>query len=324
MNNEKTRRQFLELVFKASVASALVTTAECRPDSRSSALPQRTLGRTGEKLSILGLGLGPLGIAHYSPAEVEKVVEVALDLWGGVVYLDVQPDYGDAELYLASLLSKRRKQIFIATKTWEQSESAVMISVQKSLRRLEVSKVDAVLLNNIGMFDVDRLFQPDGALAGLKRAQREGLVRYIGISGHMGTGACARALESGEFDIVMPAINFVDRHTYNFEEKVLPAAAKHNVGVVAMKILGGAVSWDYSTRSQRALLTGDDYLPAIHYALDVRGVCTAIIGCKTVHEVRLAAEAARSYHKMDERVYANLVKRGKELATQWGEHFGPR
>jgi predicted aldo/keto reductase-like oxidoreductase len=253
---------------------------------------------------------------------MEKVVTAALDTWGGVVYIDVQPDYGDAEKNLAPLLLKRRQDIFIATKTWEQSESAVLVSVQESLRRLGVSYVDAILLNNIGMFDFERLFRPEGALAGLRKAQKQGLMRYIGISGHMGTSVIARALESGEFDIVMPVINFVDRHTYNFEEKVLPIAAKHNVGIVAMKVLGGAISWDYSTRSQRALLTGIDYRPAIHYALGVTGVSAAVIGCKTVEEVQSAMEAARSYRQINRKRDVAIMERGKELAAQWGEHFG--
>jgi len=158
-------------------ATTVAMTVGYRPVLGTSALPQRTLGRTGAKISILGLGLGPLGIANYSPAEVEKIVTAALDLWGGVVYLDVQPDYGDAEQNLAPLLLRRRQDIFIATKTWEQSESAVMASVQDSLHRLKVSRVDAVLLNNIGMFDFERLFRPKGALAGLKKAQKHGRVR---------------------------------------------------------------------------------------------------------------------------------------------------
>jgi len=320
MSNRWTRRKFIERM--AHVAGA-ITVGTTVGYSGTSALPQRTLGRTGVKISIIGLGLGPLGIANYSPAEVENVVTAALDLWGGVVYLDVQPDYGDAEQNLAPLLLRRRQDIFIATKTWEQSESAVMASVQESLRRLKVSYVDAILLNNIGMFDFERLFRSDGALAGLKKAQKEGLVRYIGISGHMGTSTFAQALESSEFDIVMPVINFVDRHTYNFEENVLPIAVKHNVGIVAMKVLGGAVSWDYSTRSQRALLTGNDYQPAIHYALDVTGVSTAVIGCKTVKEVQSAMETARSYRPINGKRYTALMERGRELAAQWGEHFGP-
>lgn len=323
MSHRWTRRQFLERLAQAGAATTVGISIGYTPVLGTSALPQRTLGRTGVKISILGLGLGPLGIANYSPVEMGKIVAAALDLWGGVVYVDVQPDYGDAEQNLAPLLLRRRQDIFIATKTWEQSESAVMASVRESLRRLRVSHLDAILLNNIGMFDFERLFRPEGALSGLRKAQKQGLVRYLGISGHMGTSAFAQALESGEFDIAMPVVNFVDRHTYNFEEKVLPIAAKHNVGIVAMKVLGGAVSWDYSTRSQRALLIGTDYEPAIHYALGVTGVSTAVIGCKTVKEVQSATKAARSYRPINGKRYAALMERGRELAALWGKHFGP-
>ena len=141
------------------------------------------------------------------------MVHAALDEWGGLVIMDVQPDYGDAERHLAPVLRARRNQIFIMTKTWEQARAGAFASVQQSVRRLGVEYVDAVLLNNIGLFDLGRLFSTDGALAGLRDARRDGMLRYVGLSGHMGRDRFATALDSGEFDIAMPALNFVDRHT---------------------------------------------------------------------------------------------------------------
>ena len=191
------------------------------------------------------------------------------------------------------------------------------------MRRFGVEYVDAVLLNNIGLFDPGRLFSTDGALAGLRDAQRDGLLRYVGLSGHMGRDRFAIALDSGEFDIAMPALNFVDRHTYNFEGTVLPVAHKHGAAVVAMKVLGGAVGWDYSTRAQRALLLGDDYEPALHYALGLPDVAAAIVGCRSVEEVRQAKETASRFSPLNEAEIARLLDRGKMLAAQWGTHFGP-
>jgi len=121
----------------------------------------------------------------------------------------------------------------------------------------------------------------------------------------------------------MPALNFVDRHTYNFEGTVLSVAHKREVAVVAMKVLGGAVGWDYSTRAQRALLLGDDYEPALRYALGLPGVATAIVGCKSVEEVRQATDAASRFSPLHEAELARLLERGKVLAAQWGTHFGP-
>jgi len=241
MTDRRTRRAFLRTIARGSAAISLGTALGTEGCASRALLPQRILGRTGVKASILGLGLGPLGIAGYTAQELQTVAQAALEEWGGPVIIDVQPDYGDAESHLAFLLRARRNQIFIMTKTWEQARADAFASVQCSVRRLGVEYVDAVFLNNIGLFDLGRLFSRDGALAGLRDAQRGGLLRYVGLSGHMGRDRFATALDSGEFDIAMPALNIVDRHTYNFEGTVLPVARKHGVAVVAMKVLGGAV-----------------------------------------------------------------------------------
>jgi predicted aldo/keto reductase-like oxidoreductase len=209
----------------------------------------------------------------------------------------------------------------MVTKTWEQQKAKVVASIEESLRRLGIESADAVLLNNIGLFDLERLFKPDGALDGLRELRKRGLVRYVGLSGHMLTRAFIQTLESGEFDVAMFVVNFVDRHTYNFEEKVIPVARRHDVGVAAMKVLGGAAS-GYERRDQRSLLTGSDIEPAIHYALGVPGVCTAVIGCKSIEEVRLAGQAARRYRPVSKEQYQALMQRGKQLAKEWGQHLG--
>lgn len=197
----------------------------------------------------------------------------------------------------------------------------MVASIEESLRRLGIESADAVLLNNIGLLDLERLFKPGGALAGLQEVRKRGLVRHLGLSGHMLTQAFARALESGEFDLAMFVVNFVDRHTYNFEEKVIPVARKHNVGVAAMKVLGGAAS-GYERKDQRALLVGPDFEPAVHYALGVPDVCTAVIGCKSTEEVRLAGQATRRFGLMSREQYQAIMKRGEQLAREWGTHLG--
>lgn len=315
--------EFLETMNKGAGGTSLDTALGAQGRISGRALPQRTLGRTGAKVSVLGLGLGPLGIGGYTALELQTVVLTALEEWGGLVVIDVQSDYGNAESHLAPVLRSHRKRVFIMTKTWEQARTDAFASVQQSVHRLGVEYVDAVLLNNIGFFELESLFQSDGALAGLRDAQQDGLLRYVGLSGHMGRDRFATAVDSGEFDIAMPVLNFVDRHTYDFEGTVLPVARKHKVGVVAMKVLGGAVERDYSTRVQRALLLGDDYEPAIHYALGLPDVAVAIIGCKSVEEVRRATHAARRFSPMSEADVAKLLAHGKVLAAQWGTHFGP-
>ena len=120
MKKSCNRREFMHQLAMAGSALAVLTEFWQSKGLAGYPLPKRTLGRTGVEISVLGLGLGPLGIAKFSPEELQAVVGAALDDWGGPVLVDAQWDYGEAELYIAPLLKKRRADIFIIIKTWEQ------------------------------------------------------------------------------------------------------------------------------------------------------------------------------------------------------------
>ena len=319
MGAQCNRRESLRIIAKAATGVALGPLARFAETESDRTVPHRTLGRTGVNVPIVGLGLGPLGLGGFSPAELQAAAEAAIG--EGLTYFDVQWDYGDAEHNLAPVLKAHRSKVFLVSKTCEQPRTKTFASLRECLGRLGAEYLDAVLLNNIGDFDLDLLTAPDGVLAGLREAQKEGLVRFLGISGHMRAGHFVQALDTGEFDIVMMPINFVDRHTYQFESKVLPVAANHGVGVVAMKVLGGALKYD--TRRQRARLAGPDYEHAIPYALSTENVATAVIGCKSIQEIRQAAHVAHSLRPLGAQETARLLARGKHLASQWGLHLGP-
>jgi len=287
--------------------------------SHPSPLPRRKLGRTGTEVSIIGLGLASLGMARYSPKEFRMVVEAAIE--EGVSYFDMQPDYGEAERLLAPLLRQNRDRMFVVTKTWEKSKQGVLNSIAGSLERLRVPYIDAVLLNSIGSYDMKRLFDTEGPFAGLVEARRRGQVRFLGLSGHYRPGHFVEALKSSKFDMVMAPFNFVDRHVYTFEQEILPAAIKQDVGIVAMKTLGGAVGLKYDTRAQTAMLLQDDHRSAIRYVLGLQQMSCAVIGCKSVEEVHLATRAGREYHPLSETEMTSVLAHGKELAAQWGAHY---
>jgi predicted aldo/keto reductase-like oxidoreductase len=319
MDAQRGRRESLLMIAKAATGIAL-SQMPCPAETESNgAVPRRTLGRTDADVPIIGLGLGPLGLGGFSAAELQAVAEAAIG--EGITYFDVQWNYGEAERSLAPVVKTRRSAVFLCGKTWEQPRSQAFTSIRESVRRLGAEYLDAVLLNNIGDFNLDLLATADGVLGGLKQAQKEGLVRFLGICGHMRAGHFVRALDTGAFDIVMMPVNFVDHHTYEFENKVLPAAAKCGAGIVAMKVLGGA--YKYDTRQQRARLIGPDYERAIRYALAVRGVATAVVGCKSVDEIRRAASLARRLRPLAAEEIGALLARGKRMAAQWGAHLGP-
>lgn len=287
---------------------------------RAGTLPQRPLGRIDRRVSLLGLGMAPLGFGGTSAAEAAALVNEAIDL--GVTYIDVAPSYNDAEAKLGPVMRRRRDKVFLVTKVRAQTKEGVLREVRQSLRRMQTDYVDAVHLHNLGDFDMKQTFgSPDGAFAGLKAAKAAGYLRYFGISGHMRPGRFVEALNTGEIDLVMVALNFVDRFTYNFEETVLPVAQRHRAGVAAMKVLGGAVGMRYSP-PQPAMLASH-YRDAIRYALSLPGVSTLVIGVKDREELRQAVTTVQNATPLSAEEEKRILARGKELAPRWGAHFGP-
>ncbi|HZO89251.1 MAG TPA: aldo/keto reductase [Chthonomonadaceae bacterium] len=318
-----SRRNFLK---GTAVAAGSLTTLSLAETASSAAdqegtLPRRVLGRTKEKVSILGIGMAPLGSNNTTTAQAEAVVHAALDQ--GITYIDVSPDYGNAEDKLKGVLKTRREGLFLVTKVNpdRQDRQGVQRQVEESLKRMGVAQVDAVHIHNLGDFDMDRLFTPDGAIAGLKEARERGLLRFIGTSGHMRPQRFATAIATGDIDLTMNALNFADRHNYDFEGLVLPVAQQHGTAVVAMKVLGGAKNWQYDGKTPGTL--AEYHSRAIRYSLGLPGVACAVIGLSNAEEVKQAAEAARHYTPLSAAERSDLLAIGRRLAQARGLYYGP-
>jgi predicted aldo/keto reductase-like oxidoreductase len=314
MESQITRRKLLGMAAVAGLGAA------AHAEAAAAELPKRTLGRTGYKTTLLGLGMAPIGMGGHTAAEAERLVHEALDL--GVNYVDVAPNYANAEEKLGPVMKTRRADAFLVTKVESQKKDGILEQIQNSLRLLKTDHVDAVHLHNLGDFNLKEVFEDEnGGLAGLREAKRRGYLRFFGVSGHMRPGKFTEAISTGEIDLVMPAMNFVDRHTYNFEEKVLATARKHNTAVVAMKVLGGAIGMVYE-RPTPAMLAAH-YESAIRYALGLDGVSAVILGLRDSAEIRKAVATVQAYRPLEAGELETLLARGKQMASEWGAHFGP-
>jgi len=124
---------------------------------------------------------------------------------------------------------------------------------------------------------------------------------------------------------MLAAVNFGDRHTYNFEEKVLPVARKHEVGVIAMKVFGAPSPKTGSWGNPKAKPNvGEENMEmAIRYALSLPGVASANLGVHTVEQLRQNVEMVKRFEPLSAEEDERLSELGKKLALDWGEHFGP-
>ena len=289
-------------------------------------LPRRVLGKTGERVPILGLGTGPGGMGM-EDSDAIALYNRAIDL--GVTYLDTAPGYGCAQVQLGKVMRRRRDEVFLVTKTATSNGGQALGILEQSLRDLQTEQVDLTFVHTLGNLDVDEVLAPDGSLAGLRQAQRQGLTRYVGFSSHNAPWKAARVLREAEVDAIMLAFNFADRHTYNFEQEALPLAVERNVGVAAMKVYGGAEAMRYETSegekgrpSALGALGHHDHEIALRYALSLPGVALAVIGMYAGEELLKNIEWVRRYLPLAGAEERDLLSLGRRIAADWGPHYG--
>jgi len=201
-------------------------------------IERRQFGRTGHNSSRVIFGAAALW------AMDDEKAAALLDraLAAGVNHIDTAAAYGESELRLAPWLARHRTDVFLATKTGDRDGDGARRSLEHSLARLGVDQVDLVQLHNlVEDHEWDVAFRPDGAVAALAKARDEGLVRFIGVTGHglRIAGMHARSLERFDFDSVLLPYNFAVLHehvSYRRDvEALLATCAGRNVAVQTIK-----------------------------------------------------------------------------------------
>lgn len=286
-------------------------------------IPTRLLGKTGERISILGFGTAPAG-NRLSLRQAVKLYEEALNL--GVTYFDTAPDfagYGKAQEQLGYLLKERRKEVFLVTKCFEPNGDKALRLLEKNLRELKTDYADLVFVHSLGRDKMDPqiVFNRRGCYAALMKAKANGLARFVGLSGHNRPGRFVEAIKNFDVDVLLNAVNFVDQHTYNFENHVWHLAAKKRIGLIAMKVYGGKLK-NQGTKLSHHRMPRENLNMAFRYALSQPNVASAAIGMATSAELHQNIQWARSFKPLSPREMTQLRTMGKELANNWGPHFG--
>ncbi len=321
-HREIHRRRFLQQTGLAAGGLLLGAGLGQSAVAAAGELTRRVLGKTGVSVTTMTLGTAPCGFAKpHSTQRVADCVNAAIDL--GINAIDTAPAYDIAEEGVGLALGKRRKEVFLSTKVLADSVDKAEKILANSLKLLKTDYLDLVYFHQVGDRKVEVAQQPEGVFTWLVKQKKAGKIRFVGISGHNRPGKFARFLESGECDVLLTVVNFVDRHTYKFEESVLPIAVKHHVGVVAMKVFGGAKNGKYPDPASGPHLDTQYLELAVRYALGVPGVSTLNLGCASVEQVKQDVAMVARYQPLSQDELAKALALGKELAPQWGTHFGP-
>jgi hypothetical protein len=259
------------------------------------------------------------------PEDVEECAAVfseAIDL--GINYVDTARIYVDAETALGRVLKTRRDKVFLVTKCMTDTRADAEKSFESSLRELGVDHVDLLHLHSTGDRDLDKVLSPGGAWDYFLKLKEQGKTRFLGITGHNRPEKFLRMLGTDQVDVMMVAMNFVDRHTYGFEEKVLPEARKHKTGVMAMKVFGGISGGFAFNRMKRPSQMDPIHLQiAVRYSLSLEGVTGVVIGVHSSAELRQNIRYVLNVPPLSPSELAALDAHGKQLAQEWGPRFGP-
>jgi len=302
------RREVLGALAAASLAAGVPANATA--DERKGDMIYRTFGRTGIKVSAIGLGGSHVG----TPADENdgiRIVRTAIDR--GITFMDNCWDYhdGKSEVVMGKgLRDGYREKVFLMTKFDGRTKEATARQIDESLQRLQTDHIDLMQFHeNIRLEDPDRFFAPGGPLEALQEAKKAGKIRFIGFTGHKDPIVHVRMLEMAaaqkfHFDSCQMPLNLLDANFRSFEKGVLPKLVERNIAALGMKPLAeGEIP-----RSGVATA-----VECLHYALSLP-TTVVINGCETMDRLEQALEAARTFKPLTEPQMNALRAKTRQVA----------
>lgn len=267
---------------EGGVRRALALGAEAAATPR---MPQRTLGKTGVKVSLLGFG-GGSQFLRASEEEGARMLERAVA--AGINYFDTASSYGAerrSERRYGQVLPRHRRRIFLATKTGERTYDGALRSVEESLKALRTDHLDLIQMHDVGPRDDPSAWEkPSGALTALRKLRDQKVVRFIGFTGHQRAEVHRKVIESLDFDTVLMALNAAEHRP--FREIALPAAAKKKMGIIGMKVTRNLVGEGPGKAAPRELLAYVWDLPVAVTIVGHAGMAMLEDNLRLVHSYR--------------------------------------
>lgn len=228
------RRKFVQLTAAtAPMLSLFPAKLDAILRDASGPIEKRSLGKTGENLSILGLG----GVVVMDTTSEQSATYVKLAIDKGINYFDVAPTYGNAEMMLGPALEPYRKDVFLACKTKERKKEGARMELERSLDRLRTDHFDLYQLHAVTtQEDVETIFSKGGAMETFLEARKEGKIRFIGFSAHSVEAAMA-LMDNFDFDTILFPVNYNTWYAGNFGPQVLQRAHDKGMGILALKAM---------------------------------------------------------------------------------------
>ena len=281
-------------------------------ETRQGEMIYRPLGRTGEKVSVLGLGGFHIG-RQKEEQESIRIIRAAID--HGITFMDNCWDYngGESERRMGKALREGyRAKVFLMTKIDGRTKASAAQQIDESLKRFETDHLDLLQFHEvIRLEDPDRFFAAGGAIEAMQAAQKAGKIRFIGFTGHKDPLVHLRMLDMAQrhdfrFDTVQMPLNVMDAHFRSFGQQVVPLLVKDQIGVLGMKSMGSGV-----------ILTSKVVTPVecLHYAMSLP-TSAVITGIDSMAVLRQDLEAVRTFRPLEPEQMAALLRRTADAARE--------
>ena len=301
------RREFVKLGFTTAVLSGV---SQSLFAEKTGAMQYRTLGRTGEKVSLVGLGGYHIGMQK-DASESIRIIRTALD--NGMNFLDNCWDYNDGESEIRmgeALQNGYRAKAFLMTKIDGRDKNPAAQQIDQSLKRLRTEHIDLLQFHEvIRLSDPEKIFGPGGGMEAVLAARKAGKIRYIGFTGHKNPDVHLKMLHAAfarhfTFDAVQMPLNVMDAHFESFEKKVLPVLVEHNIGVLGMKSMG-----DTNILASKTVTP----VECLHYAMNLP-TSVVITGCDSMPILQQALNAARDFRPLSRQEVAAILAKTEKAA----------
>jgi len=277
--------------------------------SSSLDIPTRPFGRTGERVSLLGLGGWHVGLPKTDRAAV-RLIHAAID--AGITFLDNAWDYNDglSETRMGQAIADRRDRVFLMTKvcTHGRDGKVAMRQLEDSLRRLRTDHLDLWQIHEVVFDDEpEKHFAKGGTVEALERARKEGKVRYLGFTGHKSPALHLSMLSRGfAWDACQLPLNCFDATFRSFEREVLPVLDAQGIAAIGMKSLGGDARF-----VSDGVVTAEE---ALSYAMSLP-VATVVSGIDSPRVLEQNLSVARGFKPLTARERDSLRQRIAAIAA---------
>ena len=237
-------------------------------------IPKRRLGKTGIDVTILGLGGEGVLRTFGHDKEAYQLINRAVDL--GITYCESARAYSGSESYYGLALKERRKEIFLTSKSHARDRDGALEHLHETLRNMKTDHLDLWQVHDVRTDEeIEEIFGKGGAIEVFMEAKEQGLVRFLGLTGHHDPQILRKCIGRFDFDTVLMPVNPAEPHHNSFIEQVMPLAVERGMGIVAMKVF---------FRGAAAQIAPGNLDLFYRYALS-HPVSTAVIGCDTIAQL---------------------------------------